>query len=226
MRCAQCGIEVDDDASFCPHCGERLKTDRPAAPEPAGAAEENAAANSHATAARRLDQDPTRFGTAAPPEEDFWSGTFSPKAMVGPAAGAAALSLLALVGVILWWPSGAGWLTLLVVLVLVWGSLGLLLAYRRLSIRYRLTRYRLFHERGLLARTTDRIETIDIDDVTVHQGIIERILGIGTILVTSGDRTHPALRMPGIDRVQQVANLIDSARRAERQRRGLHLETG
>jgi membrane protein YdbS with pleckstrin-like domain len=73
--------------------------------------------------------------------------------------------------------------------------------------------------------TLSRAETIDIDDVTVRQGPIERLLGIGTIAIASTDRTEPLLYMRGIDHVTAVADLIDSTRRAERQRRGLHLES-
>jgi hypothetical protein len=88
-----------------------------------------------------------------------------------------------------------------------------------------LTRFRLFHEHGVVAREIDRMETIDIDDVTVRQGPVERMLGIGTIVIASTDRTEPVLYMRGIDNVTAVADLIDSTRRAERQRRGLHLES-
>ena len=100
-----------------------------------------------------------------------------------------------------------------------------MLAYRRLSVKYRLTNQRLFHEAGILRRVTDRIEIIDVDDVTVEQGIVERMLGVGTIRVTSSDRTSPELHMPGIDHVKEVADTIDQARRAERQRRGLFIES-
>jgi len=75
-----------------------------------------------------------------------------------------------------------------------------------------------------LVRTTDRIEVIDIDDVTYRQGIVERALGVGTILLESSDRTHPTLILSGIDDVQRVAGLIDDVRRKERRRRGIHIE--
>ena len=98
------------------------------------------------------------------------------------------------------------------------------MARRRIGVHYRLTRFRLFHEHGVLTRVTDRLETIDIDDVTVKQTLLQRVLGIGTVIVMSSDRTVPQLRMEGIDHVIHVADLIDNTRRAERQRRGLHLE--
>jgi uncharacterized membrane protein YdbT with pleckstrin-like domain len=107
----------------------------------------------------------------------------------------------------------------------IWGLMFLVLAYRRLSVRYRLTTFRLFHESGLLSRTTDRIEAIDIDDVRVHQGLIERMLGVGTVKIRSSDQTDPELHLPGIEDVRAVADLIDNTRRAERERRGMHIES-
>ena len=53
---------------------------------------------------------------------------------------------------------------------------------------------------------------------------MDRWFDVGTIVVVSTDRTSPELRMRGIEHVKAVADLIDSTRRAERQRRGLHLE--
>src|SRR4029079_232122 len=100
--------------------------------------------------------------------------------------------------------------------------LALSLFYRRLTVRYRLTAYRFFHDTGLLARTGNRIQVISIDDVTVEQGPVDRLLGIGTIVLHSKDMTNPQLRLCGIENVRHVADLIDGARRAERNRRGLY----
>jgi hypothetical protein len=51
------------------------------------------------------------------------------------------------------------------------------------------------------------------------------VLGVGTIRITSSDRTHPQLVLRGIESVREVSGLIDSARRKERVRRGLHIES-
>jgi membrane protein YdbS with pleckstrin-like domain len=226
MRCQQCGRDIADDATFCPHCGERVQG--PLAPSAAApAAREPTAANSdHPSAAvERLRSEPTRFGGQEPKEEELWNGRFSPRAMAGRFILAVLVTIAATLGVAVWWRSAAGWITLAIGLALVWGVLGLAYLNRRMGVHYRLTRFRLIHERGILGRTTDRIETIDIDDVTVHQGPIERLMDVGTVIVASSDRTEPLLRLVGIDHVNSVADLIDNTRRAERQRRGLHLET-
>ncbi len=176
-------------------------------------------------AAERLRAEPTRFGSQEPQDEELWSGGFSPRAMAGQMIGAVVISLAGFVAVALWWNRGIGWAALAIALAVLWAMFGLTLLYRRGNVHYRLTRFRLFHQHGILSRVTNRIETIDIDDVTVAQTFIERMLNIGTIVVTSSDRTDPALRLVGILHVNEVADLIDNTRRAERQRRGLHLES-
>jgi len=118
----------------------------------------------------------------------------------------------------------AGWAILGVAAIGVWAILALVILYRRLTVRYRLTTYRLFYETGLLSRTRDRIEVIDINDVTLRQGLIERMSNVGTIYVQSSDVTSPSLNMIGIEDVRRVTDLIDNTRRAERQRRGLFME--
>lgn len=107
----------------------------------------------------------------------------------------------------------------------LWIGLALLLGYRKLANSYRLTNQRLIHKSGVLRQVTDRIEVIDMDDVTYVQGIVERLFSVGTIQITSSDRSHPRLDLQGIDEVQRVADLIDDVRRNERRERGVHIET-
>jgi uncharacterized membrane protein YdbT with pleckstrin-like domain len=152
----------------------------------------------------------------------LWSGTYSPKAMVGPAIALAVLTVVALIiGGIAFPPAlifvGLG-------AVVLWAIFGLVLLYRRMTVRYRLTTFRFFHETGLLSRTRNRVEVIDINDVTLSQGLIERLFDVGTIHVQSSDVTHPNLHLVGIENVREITDLIDNTRRAERQRRGLFME--
>ncbi len=157
-------------------------------------------------------------------EEEQWQGTYSKNAMLSEAVGAFLASLVLLIG-----GAFAGGLSGFFIgaglAVLVWIGLWLLLMYRQLSIHYYLTTQRFIHEQGLLWRTIDRIELIDIDDVNYSQGPIERILNIGTITVSSSDKTHPLVVLAGIQEVRLVTDQIDDLRRAERRRRGLHIES-
>lgn len=215
MDCEACGAEVADNSTFCPRCGTPLGDD-----EDRGAEGPTAAAQ--AAVASRLKPAAARGGGNQPLEDELWTGTYSAKAMVGPAIGLALLTLIA--SVIAAFVGPLGWAAVGIGTVLLWALLGLVLLYRRLTVRYRLTTYRFFHETGLLSRTRNRIEVIDINDVTLRQGLIERMFDVGTIHVQSSDMTHPDLDLPGIENVRQVTDLIDNTRRAERQRRGLFME--
>ena len=91
---------------------------------------------------------------------------------------------------------------------------------------YRLTTFPLFHETGHSSRTRDRIEVIDIDDVTLQQGLIERMFNVGTIHMRvqrqEPRRTFNMHRHR--KRARRSTDLIDNTRRAERQRRGVFME--
>jgi membrane protein YdbS with pleckstrin-like domain len=204
MTCDRCGGEVPAGAAFCSHCGAPL-------------AEEGRAAG-----AERLRPRDRNDGGNPRNEDELWSGTYSPKAMMGSALGLVILTVIG--GVAASFAGPPGWMVFGIAAIVLWCLLGLVVLYRRLTVRYRLTTYRLFHETGLLSRTRDRIEVIDINDVTLRQGLIERMFNVGTIHVQSSDVTSPNLNMPGIEDVRRVTDLIDDTRRAERQRRGLFME--
>jgi hypothetical protein len=226
MKCSKCGAAMSDSAAFCSQCGARVDSKRRATD--LDAVNEDVAADAGArgdpAAAARVRSRVRGSGAKDAPEEELWTGTFSPKAMIGPAIGCGLLSVAGLIGVIVTGGAAPVLLGFGVALLVIWGMLGLTLLYRRLTVHYRLTSVSFFHDTGLLSRTGNRIEVIDIDDVTVHQGIVSRMLGIGTIRIVSSDQTDPKLDLPGIDDVREVADLIDRTRRAERRRRGLHIE--
>ena len=214
MLCPTCNTDMPANASFCPKCGKSM--DEAAAPRSAAgpAPQATAAAPAHLAA---------RGSAAKEPEQQLWTGSYSPKAMIGwwileaiVVVAAVAVSVITLqfyvmiaaaviaVGMGLW--------------LLLW------LLIKRLSLEYTLTSQQLIHKEGLLRRVTNRIEVIDIDDVTHEQNLIERFLGVGSILVLSSDKSHPRLYLHGIDDVQRIADLIDNTSREERRKRGVFVE--
>jgi len=207
MKCGSCGGEVASGSAFCPHCGNSLT------------AANSQDSTSRPAAAARLQP---RGAANQPAEEELWSGTYSPKAMVGPAVGLAILTVLGLVIALMF--DGLGLVIWGIAAVVLWAILGMVVLYRRLTARYRLTSYRFFHESGLLSRTRNRVEVIDINDVTLQQGLIERMFNVGTIHIQSSDVTDPDLYLSGIEDVRKVTDLIDNTRRSERQRRGVFME--
>lgn len=168
----------------------------------------------------------SRQGNDVEVETAVWQGGFSSKAMFGNWLLAGVVTIVLLIAILVYdaenpvlWGVWAG------IAVLLWGGFACVLAYRKLTYKYQLTTQRFVHEKGLLKRVTDRIEVIDIDDVSVEQRVIERMVGVGTIKLISSDRSHPVLMMRGIENVKVVAATIDDLRRKERRRRGLHIES-
>lgn len=158
-----------------------------------------------------------------PPERSLWKGGYSPKAMYGSWFITAAITIatLVIIGLFakdvanIWYIAGAA-------LLVLWMAVITIYVVRRLGQHYELTTQRFIHQNGVLVRKTDRIEVIDIEDVSYTQGIIQRMLGVGTIQISGRDQSHPVLVLSGIDNVPEVASLIDDVRRDERRKRSLH----
>ncbi|MHC2066584.1 PH domain-containing protein [Bremerella sp. T1] len=152
------------------------------------------------------------------PDETIWSGGYSAVDQSG------SFMILGLItaGLI---AGGIFFPLILVAIPILWIAQLIRVWWVKMGVSYELTTRRFIHEHGVIKRTTDRIEVIDVDDVTVEQGILDRMFNVGTIRITSSDRTHPELRIPGIKDVKKVALMIDDARQAERDRRGVYIES-
>lgn len=216
MKCSQCGAAAPGKAAFCPQCGAKLSRTNADVERPAGAG---------------------KIRPSGPPgtahdvsEQDLWTGRYSPKAMTGPFFGSLVLAIACLIGASYVAPDA--WMAVAVGAIAVFVYLLLLLLYRQMAVRYRLTNQRLLREIGILSRTDDRILVVDIDDITVKQTLVERMFNLGTILIVANDesakedgadRVKKDVVMLGIENPRHVADLIDEARRAERSRRGVYM---
>ncbi|MBN1395765.1 MAG: PH domain-containing protein [Pirellulales bacterium] len=219
MQCPTCGADVVKEAVYCHKCGQRIDST-----DEGFSANQDAATAPAPTAMDSFRESVAQRGGDDEPEKELWRGGYSSKAMIGGWVVSGLVSLLLLIVGVLWVRNAAWWLALLAVVALVWLYHAAVLCYRRMSVRYVLTTQRLMHESGILRRETDRIEVLDMDDITFVQGPLERLVGVGTIHIVSSDRSHPDFYLPGIDGARRVAEQFDNARRDERRRRGLHIE--
>ena len=106
-------------------------------------------------------------------------------------------------------------------LFLVGGLLWLRVWYLVSSTRYRLTTQRLFAQTGLIAKHLEEVELFRVKDVTLSQGMLDRMLGTGTVTVLSTDDTAPRLALAGIRDPLAAKEAIRTAFRAARQREGM-----
>lgn len=115
------------------------------------------------------------------------------------------------------WPR---WVALipLAVGVLLW----LLIWIKVRSCSYRFTTQRLFVRRGWLAKHTNELELYRVKDVVVDQGLLQRLLGYGTITVLSADDTTPEVHLARVSGPTKVKEMIRTQYRASRQREGVH----
>jgi uncharacterized membrane protein YdbT with pleckstrin-like domain len=196
MSCPKCGAGLPEGSSFCNKCGVSIGG---AAPLPAAS-----------------------VPPSQEPEQELWKGRFSGKAH-------AHLWILwifwvgALVAAFLKFPPEGEFATpkrygflaaaLLPLLGILAGTLRL-----KASVRYRLTTHRLFKETGMLSRDLNEIELVRVDDVSVHQNIVQRIFNVGTITVFAPhDQTEPRLEMVGIENPIEVKEQIRNHVRRRRQ---------
>lgn len=108
---------------------------------------------------------------------------------------------------------------------IVWPTAALLLAWRYLIVR--VTRYELSNERlrvisGVLTRTINEIELYRVVDTGCEQTIFERLMGLGTVMVVSSDRTTPIFSLDSIPQAravrEQVRDLVERRRDVKRVR--------
>ncbi len=227
MQCYQCGEEVLGEAVYCHRCGARLDaTGEPAADDEPNRREETPdddAGERPSMADRFRDSTAQRNRDDGGTEQTLWEGGYSSKAMLGRWVLSLFITLGLIAGGIFIWQYYV-WLGIAVGVVLLWAYQVLVFLGRRWSVHYRLTNQRFIHEVGILRRVTDRVELIDVNDITYEQGMVERLVGVGSVRMSSRDPTHPELILKGIEDVARVAGMIDEAFRAERRRRGLVLE--
>lgn len=105
---------------------------------------------------------------------------------------------------------------------LAFGVLLFLLVWIKVrSCSYRLTTQRLFVRRGWLAKHVDELELYRVKDVAVDQGVLQRVLGYGTVTVLADDDTTPQLDLVRISGPAKVKEMIRTQYRASRRREGV-----
>jgi hypothetical protein len=194
IPCPDCNREVSTLAPACPHCGRPA----PGGPSPLAA--------------------PPAMAQAA--EETLWRGTPSPIVLVGRAAGiVAALVLIPLITrffanngpdldagaqmtKIGWWVTAivAGYLFVRLLMVLT--------AIR--STLYTITSQRVMIEQGLLSKSLAEIDLRYVDESQFHQSVLDRLLGIGNVILISSDKTMPTYALRGIRDPRTVRETIRS----------------
>jgi membrane protein YdbS with pleckstrin-like domain len=83
----------------------------------------------------------------------------------------------------------------------------LVVEWRRASTRYVVTDFRIIKKHGLIRRNETVVPYRQLERVVVHQGIIDRLLGIGTLVIDTGEDT---IRISSVRDPQKVEQAIMS----------------
>jgi uncharacterized membrane protein YdbT with pleckstrin-like domain len=94
---------------------------------------------------------------------------------------------------------------LLALVVIVWWVLRPFLDW--LTSTYTITNKRLITRQGLIARQGHDIPLMRISDVAFDMGILDRMLGCGTLVISDAS-THGSVRLHDIPRVEEVQRRI------------------
>lgn len=202
-RCHACGIQLDTEDRYCPRCGQ-LVHEIPVTPS-----------EGHESGGP---------GPVPAEERVLWQGTFSWFGAIHEILVALLLSgALTVTGAVSHDPTLRG--ITFVAIPAVWLLWFGIQVYRRWSVRYTLTNVRFLYRQGILVQRTHRMDMLDIDDLELRQGIVEILLGVGSIRIYASDASHPVVTLSGIDRVRDVFDLIEVTRRTERRRHAIHVES-
>ena len=137
---------------------------------------------------------------AAIPEEELWSGR--PSQILN--LKLYLFWIIVLLGVLLAvsirreaWPALAVLLPLALLQIIVRNL-------RLRACRYVVTTQRVRVARGLFSRTIQEIELFRVKDLAVHQWFFQRLFGLGTITILSGDTQNPHLVLQAIPRALEL----------------------
>jgi uncharacterized membrane protein YdbT with pleckstrin-like domain len=89
------------------------------------------------------------------------------------------------------------------------------------TVRYRITNYRIDYERGLLSKNIDTLELWHVEDISFHQSLIDRILGVGNVTVISHDETMPRLVLASLPNPRHLFEQLKQRVIAVKRQRGV-----
>jgi uncharacterized membrane protein YdbT with pleckstrin-like domain len=114
-----------------------------------------------------------------------------------------------------------GQLLLAVITVGLWL---LVLWWQSRSRHYKLTTRRIVVESGILSKRMEQIDLYRVNDYTVLRPLGQRIMGTGTLLLRTLDKSSPELSITGIKTdLMSLYEKVRAATETDKQRRGVRV---
>lgn len=145
-------------------------------------------------------------------EVDVWWGGYASRTMLPGfvLTGVLTLGIGAVAG-LLWYivgvPAQVARYGAYVLVVTVWLDRAFRLAYRSISVTYRLTTRRLLRDRGFFRPADGQIELTRVVDVRVEQGGLERLVGVGRLQIITDNANEPMI-LAGVKEPEYIASKI------------------
>ena len=80
-------------------------------------------------------------------------------------------------------------------------------------------------ESGIFSKKSDQLELFRVTDLELKQSVMERVLGIGTILIKSSDPISPTLELYQIPQARSIYQYLQNQiPRADRERGAVRIE--
>ena len=198
VYCPNCKNPCSQRARMCPKCGHPLSDVAPATMKPIAAAEQRA--------------------TPVQPEHNMQEVRPSWRMGYAPAAMGAIVVCAVAAGVFISSKRFAvvPFLTPIEVVVggaLAWGGLVALYTWINVTCNVLIvTNKRCILQKGILSRSTSEVRHVDVRNVQVKQGIIERLVKVGTLKVSSAAQSDFEIVIQGIPDPYYTRDVIDRSR--------------
>jgi membrane protein YdbS with pleckstrin-like domain len=93
--------------------------------------------------------------------------------------------------------------------------------------RFKITNYRIDFEHGLITTNIDTLELWHVNDVRMRQGPLDKLFGVGSIHITSDDRSTPELELRSVSDPRPLfENLKQRVIAVKRQRGVIKMDMG
>jgi membrane protein YdbS with pleckstrin-like domain len=91
----------------------------------------------------------------------------------------------------------------------------------RKTVRYRITNYRIDLTSGVLSRNVDTVELWHVEDLRLHQSLINRMVGVGAITIMVHDQALPKFTLRGLPQPQELFKMLEQRVIAVKRQRGV-----
>lgn len=88
-------------------------------------------------------------------------------------------------------------------------------------ISYRIDADRIVWSAGIASKTTGSLEIFRIQNITLHQGVFERIFAAGSLVLQTQDPTNPLVRMIGVADPEEFREALTAYVQQLRRARGM-----